>query len=107
MRRVTNLISFCLVFSFVTAYAQTSEIDSLKKYISIRGDDSLKVNALIALSGKYLDSDLQEAIRFGYKALDLAEEIDFQKGRAYAYKAIGIGNYYQANYFHTYYKILY
>ena len=50
------------------------------------------------MSGQYLDSDLQEAIRFGYKALDLAEEIDFQKGRAYAYKAIGIGNYYQANY---------
>ena len=98
MRRVTNFISFCLVFSFVAAYAQTSEIDSLKKYISIRGDDSLKVNALIALSGKYLGSDLQEAIRCGYKALDLAEEIDFQKGRAYAYKAIGLGNYYQANY---------
>ena len=98
MRRVTNFISFCLVFFFFAAHAQISEIDSLKKYISIRGDDSLKVNALIALSGKYLDSDLQEAIRCGYKALDLAEEIDFQKGRAYAYKAIGLGNYYQANY---------
>jgi len=98
MRRVKNFISFGLVFFFFAAYAQTSEIDSLKRYISIRGDDSLKVNALIALSGKYLGSDLQEAIRSGYKALDLAEEIDFQKGRAYAYKAIGLGNYYQANY---------
>ena len=98
MRRVKNFISFGLVFFFFAAYAQTSEIDSLKRYISIRGDDSLKVNALIALSGKYLGSDLQEAIRSGYKALGLAEEIDFQKGRAYAYKAIGLGNYYQANY---------
>jgi adenylate cyclase len=98
MRRVTNFISFCLVFLFIAAYPQTSEIDSLKNYISARSDDSLKVNALIALSGKYLGSDLQEAIRWGYKALDLAEEIDFQKGRAYAYKAIGLGNYYQANY---------
>ena len=78
MRRVTNFISFCFVFFFFAAYAQTSEIDSLKRYISIRGDDSLKVNALIALSGKYLGSDLQEAIRNGYKALDLADEIDFQ-----------------------------
>ncbi|HEX6224321.1 MAG TPA: adenylate/guanylate cyclase domain-containing protein [Chryseolinea sp.] len=87
-----------MVFSFVVSYAQTSEIDSLKKYISTRGDDSLKVNALIALSGKYLGSDLQESIRCGYKALDLADEIEFQKGRGYAYKAIGLGNYYQANY---------
>ncbi len=98
MRRVTNFISFCFVFSFFAAYAQNSEIDSLKKYISIRGDDSLKVNALITLSSKYLGSDHQEAMRCGYKALDLAEEIDFQKGRAYAYKAIGLANYYQANY---------
>lgn len=98
MRRVTNFISFYLVFFSSVVCAQTSEIDSLKKYISIRGDDSLKVNALIALSGEYLDSDLQEAIRCGYKALDLAEEIDFQKGRGYAYKAIGLGNYFQANY---------
>jgi tetratricopeptide (TPR) repeat protein len=98
MRRVTDFISFCFVFFFFATYAQTSEIDSLKRYISIRGDDSLKVNALIALSGKYLGSDLQEAIRNGYKALDLADEIDFHKGRAYAYKAIGLGNYYQANY---------
>src|SRR5918993_308265 len=98
MRRVTKFIFFCLVFSFVTAYPQTSEIDSLKNYITKGGDDSLKVNALIALSGKYLSSDLQEAIRSGYKALDLAEEINFQKGRGYSYKAIGLGNYYQANY---------
>jgi hypothetical protein len=67
------------VFFFFAAYAQNSEIDSLKKYISIRGDDSLKVNALIALSSKYLGSDHQEAMRCGYKALDLAEEIDFKK----------------------------
>ncbi len=98
MRRVTNFISFCFVFFFFAAYAQTSEIDSLKRYITLRGDDSLKVNALIALSSKYLGSDFQEAMRCGYKALDLAEEIDFQKGRAYAYKAIGLVNYYQANY---------
>jgi adenylate cyclase len=98
MRRATNFISFCFIFFFFAAYAQNSEIDSLKKYISIRGDDSLKVNALIALSSKYLASDHQEAMRCGYKALGLAEEIDFQLGRAYAYKAIGLANYYQANY---------
>jgi tetratricopeptide (TPR) repeat protein len=98
MRRFIYFVFFCLVFFSAAVHAQLSEIDSLRKYISARGDDSLKVNAWISLSGKYLDTDLQEAIRCGYKALDLADEIDFQKGRAYAYKAIGIGNYYQANY---------
>lgn len=98
MRRVTNFISFCLVFSFIATYAQVSKIDSLKKIISTQGEDSLKVNNLIALTTKYLGEDLQQAMRYGSEALELAEKIDFQKGRGYAYKAIGLVNYYRANY---------
>ena len=97
MWRLTNFISFWLVF-FFTANGQTSEIDSLKNIISTQREDSLKVNNLIALGTKYLGEDLQEAMRHGSEALELAEKIEYQKGRGYAYKLIGLVSFYQANY---------
>jgi adenylate cyclase len=98
MRRLINFISFCLIFFFFAANAQTSEIDSLKNIISTQGEDSLKVNNLIALGTIYLGEDLQEAMRLGSEALELAEKIDYQKGRGYAYKLIGLVSVYKANY---------
>jgi adenylate cyclase len=98
MRRITNFISIYLLFFTFAVHAQISEIDSLKNAISHQDEDSMKVNNLIALSSKYLNSNLQEAINYGSLAVELAEKIDFQQGRAYAYKAIGLAHYYQANY---------
>jgi adenylate cyclase len=95
MRKI-NFV-FLLVFSFV-AQAQISKIDSLKNIIAKQEEDSLKVNNLISLSTTLLNSNLPEAIRYGSDAVELAEKIDFQKGKGYAYKAIGLGNYFQANY---------
>jgi class 3 adenylate cyclase len=95
-----RLLSICLcVLSFVSvAWAQPTEIDSLKKIATSSGEDSSKVNTLIALSSKYLNSDLQEAIRYGSEAIALSEQIQYKKGEAYAYKAVGLGHYVQANY---------
>lgn len=98
MRRVRHFIFFCLLFFSLAGYGQRSEIDSLKDVLVHQEEDSLKVNSLIALSTKYLSTNLVEAIRYGSEAVALAEKIDFQKGKGYAYKAIGLGNYYQANY---------
>jgi adenylate cyclase len=98
MRRITNFISFYLIFFSISLHAQTSELDSLKKVITSQEEDSLKVNNLIALSSKYLSTNLNDAINYGSEALKLAERIDFKKGQAYGYKAIGLGNYVKANY---------
>lgn len=98
MRRVSNFISFYLFFFSLALHAQVDEVDSLKNIISQQKDDSLKVNNLIALSNIYLNTDLKEAIRYGEEALALAEEINFQKGKGYSYKAIGLGNFFQGNY---------
>ncbi len=98
MGRITTFISLYLFFFSFTVCAQISEIDSLKKIISTEGEDSSKVNSLIALSSKYLSSDLEEAVRYGSEAVDLAKKINFQKGLGYGYKAIGLGNYFKANY---------
>ena len=98
MRRITNCISCCLIFFSFVIQAQNSDIDSLKKIILQQQEDSLKVNSLIALSTKSLNTDLQAAIQYGSEALQLAKKIKFKKGEAYAYKAVGLGNYFQANY---------
>lgn len=98
MKRVSNYISFYLFFFSISLHAQVDEADSLKQVIDRQQDDSLKVNSLIALSNLYLNTDLEEAIRYGEEALGLAEEINFQKGKGYAYKAIGLGNFFQGNY---------
>lgn len=78
--------------------SQTEELDSLKKITSQHEDDSVKVNALIALSTASLSMDSKQAMQHASDALALAKDIDFPKGMAYSYKAIGMANFYQGNY---------
>lgn len=98
MRLLSISFLCCLLSLFSLVRAQTPEIDSLKKVIAGLDDDSLKVNTLIALSSQYLNTDLQEAIRYGNEAVALSEKVSFKKGEAYAYKAVGLGHFTQANY---------
>ncbi|MEJ1237285.1 adenylate/guanylate cyclase domain-containing protein [Chryseolinea sp. T2] len=97
--RLLSICLFCIAWFWVSiVQAQTREIDSLKNVVARLGDDSSKVNTLIALSSQYLSTDLQEAIRYGGEAVSLAEQISYKKGEAYGYKAIGLGNITQGNF---------
>jgi class 3 adenylate cyclase/Flp pilus assembly protein TadD len=89
-----------LLFLFISLglHAQNSKIDSLKTLVNTADEDSLKVNYLISLATEYQNVDLDETIRLGVQAEELAEKISYKKGQAYAYKIIGIGNFYKANY---------
>ncbi|HTF19641.1 MAG TPA: adenylate/guanylate cyclase domain-containing protein [Chryseolinea sp.] len=98
MRLLSICLFSCVLLSISSAQAQNPEIDSLKKVAALAKEDSLKVNTLIALSSQNLNTDLQEAIRYGSEALALSERIGFKKGEAYAYKAVGLGHYIQGNY---------
>jgi len=88
---------YFLFFGF-SALGQDSTIDSLTQSIQEQKVDSLRVNSLIALSNYYLGTDLQKSTQFGEQALSLAEELSFNSGVAYAYKAIALSYYFQANY---------
>lgn len=98
MKRGSKFFLFCIVSFTIAVQAQNQEIDSLKNVIASQEEDTLKVNNLIALSTAWFNKDLNEAIRYGTEAVELADKIDFKKGKAYAYKAIGLGNFFRGNY---------
>jgi class 3 adenylate cyclase/Tfp pilus assembly protein PilF len=92
-----------LIFSFLllSALAQTNQIDSLKTVIDNSSDDSLKVNNLITLANRMVNTNPDLTIRYGIQARDLAESLDYKKGLGYAYKSIGMGHYFRAEYVET------
>lgn len=87
-----------MIFLATIARSQDPKIDSLKKVISTSTADSVTVNGLIELSGLYLSTDLDKAIAYGNQARTIADKTGFQKGLAYAYKAIALGYFNQSNY---------
>jgi adenylate cyclase len=95
--RFTLLHFFLLVLTHATS-GQNEVIDSLKSVAGTTTNDTLRINTLIALSSSHLNIDLKEAINYGEEARDQAVKVGFKKGEAYAYKAIALGHFYQANY---------
>lgn len=98
MRYLSIFIYLLLSLFSAAVAAQSPELDSIKNIILQQGEDSTRVNAIIALSTAYLNSDLDAAIHQGAAAQRLAAEIGYTKGEGYAFKAIGLGYYIQGNY---------
>jgi adenylate cyclase len=96
-RKILHILS-CLFFISSFALAQSYEIDKLKEAIAKQPADSTKVNSLIILSSKYLGENPTEAVRYAKESLDLAKKLNIPKWEAYAYKAVGLSHFYQANY---------
>ncbi len=63
--------------------------------------DTTTVNVLLQQSKDSLTSNPNKAISLAMQARDLAEKSQFLKGKAYALKNIGLGNYYQGKYVET------
>src|SRR6185503_7640319 len=79
-----------IIFFSSACFAQESaEMDSLKKEAMSLPDDTNKVNTLIIISGEYLGSDVDQALKYANEANDLADKIKFRDGKAWALKKIG------------------
>lgn len=94
---------YCLFFVVFFAVcqlslAQNSTSDSLKNELKIAESDSQRVNILNEISYNLFQTNPDEAISYGEQAKELATEINFQKGLAYANKNIGLGYYMQGDY---------
>src|ERR1700740_329146 len=92
--------SFILLLAAVLflspAMAQDRAMDSLKNALTKSGEDTSRVNTLIALTKAFLGSSPDTSLSYASQARDLAARLRFTKGEAYALKYIGIYYYNQA-----------
>jgi serine phosphatase RsbU (regulator of sigma subunit)/Tfp pilus assembly protein PilF len=80
---------------------QTSQTDSLKALLETFGEDTSRVNTLIAICKQEYGSAPADAISYGLEALEISERLDYYKGMALANKFIGLGYYFQGDYWKT------
>ena len=88
----------CLIGWSGNSYGQDPTADSLKSLIDNSKVDTSQVNALNELSYYVLNLDLQEAIKYGLRAREMSELLNYDKGKAFALKNMGLGYYYQGDY---------
>lgn len=83
----------CLYSSAFVCVAQ-NDIDSLKKVLASKSpDDSSRVDVLLQLGKKYMETDPNLAIEYAGQAKDVAVKNNDKRGVAMALKDIGLGYY--------------
>lgn len=92
-----KLITAFIVLATLSLTAQERQVDSLKSVLRTMSGDTNRVYTLVQLASLYYRSDPAEAIRLGTEAKDLAEKLGYIRGSAIAYKAIGMGYYFENN----------
>ena len=90
-----------ILISFHFSSAQISTVDSLKYLLKDAIEDTNKVNILIDISRNEYSSSPVDAILYGHEAQMLSEKLGYQKGLANAFKYIGMGYYFQGEYWET------
>ena len=96
-QRIIFWLNILLLFS-VTAFAQQDPVDSLKKALTTAAEDTNKVNLLIELSGKYLNTVPEQALKYAEEAKTLAEKLSYHRGKGYALKKVGQVHNIKSNY---------
>lgn len=93
-------LSIAILFLQITAmcWGQASQMDSLKGIIEHTDNDTAKVDALIEICINAYRQSPPDAILYGKEALELADRIDYGQGIALATKYIGLGYYFQGDY---------
>lgn len=81
--------------------ANSSFPDSIQQLIQKAPNDSIRVNEMLALSKFFFSSDPDKAIQIANEALEISTRIHFEKGKALAYKNLGIAYYNQSKYVET------
>lgn len=100
MNHKVSLAAVCLFLTTVlSGFSQNAQIDSLKKIVETGAKDTTMVNTFIVLSNAVLQNDdLTGFLNYSEQANELATRINFNKGKAYALKNIGISYYYSGEY---------
>jgi len=96
-------VSFVSVVLFLllslSVYSQNTKIDSLKSIVETGTKDTAMVSTLNTLSIEVLNNDnIPESLIYSEKAKELANQLNYKKGKAYALKNIGLAQYYQGDF---------
>ena len=84
-------------------FSQNARIDSLKGIIETKAKDTAMVSTLNTLSSELIGiGEASKSLKYSAKANDLATELNYTKGKAYALKWLGIGEFYQGNFAEVY-----
>jgi two-component system NtrC family sensor kinase len=83
-------LAFCLMlFCRVSLYAQSSEVDSLKKVLAAEKDDKKRVSILESLSYAYLSAHPDTALKYAMAGLQLSQQNKYPRGEMICTNAIG------------------
>jgi signal transduction histidine kinase len=96
------LILFILLYSFVTAFPQSSnharKVDSLLKLVAVSKEDTSKAMSLLTLGSLYETNNQDSAEYFLKKGKALADALKFDKGIYFYYQQNAVLSYTKGNY---------
>jgi serine phosphatase RsbU (regulator of sigma subunit)/Tfp pilus assembly protein PilF len=98
LRKLLYILIFLLLVPPVTPQ---SPVDSIRNVVATTEDDSVKVEALLALSRIFLSRNLQQSIEYGQQAVELAEKNGSLQQRSWALTTLGAAHYYSGDYVHA------
>ncbi len=94
-----NHLLLCLVIQISSLAMLTGQskyvVDSLNQQLTILGQDTLRVDAWNELAYQYRRHPSDSAVFFARKALALAENLSYDKGKADGYMRMGLATKYQ------------
>ena len=89
-----TLYFILLIFFGLKSFGQTEQsVEDLKRLTTEQANDSTKVNTLLDIASQLFRLQPDSSLVYSSKAINLATEINFKKGLAYAHKNMGLGHY--------------
>ena len=99
---ILNIILFCIFISGFSQNPKKSKLDSLlSKLDEHRMDDTGKVILLYTIAWQYYITDPEKGIQYGKEGIDLAEQLNFQKGLVLSLICTGICYWAKSDYPHS------
>ncbi len=80
---------FFIVICHRTVFAQEHIADSLRRIVETAPSDSARVHALYHFSDYYSNKNSELALKYAQEALELAEEIGYEKGISFSLNGVG------------------
>jgi serine phosphatase RsbU (regulator of sigma subunit)/Tfp pilus assembly protein PilF len=95
LRKLLYILIFLLLVPPVTPQ---SPVDSILNIVAITDNDSVKVEALLALSRIFFSRNLQQSVEYGQQAVELAEKTGSLHLQSWALTTLGAAHYYLGDY---------